>query len=318
MSEQSGAYPQGRGLTERAARKPSLWQRLRTAPVLGTSIGMVQAGQKKLWFEIVGQVTAMGTVAGLTLTAVNHLPPTAQQVALAMVATGVPAGALGSSLSESLKTGWDLWRKNHQARKTAPPQQPVAEGARIVALEERMAKLEAANTDLRLNNAAVLADHALLREQNTALQQSNHSVRTQNVSLHQENSELRQANAALTNSLDRLYEVVDAHAHIVKNQKVQLDSHDEALKTQGKSLVRHETMLAGHGEALFTHEESLKRLRQQPAGYVETSQVQALNARANETLVNAKQRPAEEQQTPGVDPGYYPNPNVDPGHDPTR
>lgn len=315
MSQPGGGYGDLNVVKAYGAKKPSFWQRVRKTPVLGSSIGMAQAGQKKLWFEIVGRITAMGTVGGLTLTAVNHLPPTAQQVAIALIATGVPAGALGSAMSEGLKTGWDQWRKNHRARNQA--ENAPTEDPRIVALEERMAKLEAANADLRMNNAAVLADHALLREQNTALQQSNHSVRTQNVSLHQENSEIRQANAALTTSIDRLYVVVDAHAHIVKNQKVQLDAHDDALKTQGKSLVRHETMLAGHGEALFSHEEQLKRHRQPPAGYVDPDQARALNARATETLASAKQRPAQES-SPDVDPSHYTSPNVDPGHGPTR
>jgi hypothetical protein len=104
----------------------------------------------------------------------------------------------------------------------------------------------------------------------------------------------------------------------VKNQKVQLDAHDDALKTQGKSLVRHETMLAGHGEALFSHEEQLKRHRQPAAGYVDPDQARALNARAAETLTTAKQRPAQESTSPGVDPSQYSSPNVDPGRGPTR
>jgi hypothetical protein len=256
-------------------------------------------------------------------------------VAIALLASGIPVSALGSSLSEGLKTGWDGWRKNHRDRKEAqaaakqPGPDAVAEAdPRFAAIEQRLASLEASNAELRMNNAAVLADHALLREQNTALQQSNHAVRTQNVDLYQENTELK-------GTVKGLWDVVQAHSVLLKNQKEQLDSHSGSLATQGQSIARHESTLAGHGEALFTHEESLRHLRQPPppspgtqfpadAGpvdpdsYVDTSQASTLFGQANEALAKAKQWPGADSKKPGVDPNYYTTPNTDPNSGPKR
>ncbi|WP_163508739.1 hypothetical protein [Fodinicola acaciae] len=306
-------------------KKPSFWQRLKKAPVVGTAIGTTQAWQKKMWFELLGRVSAIGTVAGVSMTVVPHLPPAAQAIVIGVLSTGAPAGALGSANSEGLKTAWDTWRKNHRARKET---KPVPEPA-VDSVERRLSRLETADMDMRLNNAAVLAELAKLREQNTALQQSNHAVRSQNVELFDENAQLRDKVASL-------WEVVQAHSVILKGQESQLADHDKTLGRQDQSLTRHDSALAGHGETLLGHENRLnqheamlRRPPEPPTGpppqptppspdpLVDAQQAWDLNAKAHESLARTKKQP-EEESLASFDPNYFLNPRIDPNQGPQR
>jgi hypothetical protein len=334
MTDPGSGFAKSGVIQRYGQKKPSRWQRLKRVPVLGTALSATHAWQKKMWFEVIGRVSAVGTVAGVSMAVVPHLPPAAQAIVFTVISSGLPAGALGSANSEGLKTAWDNWRKNHRARKEAEQQpEPPAADPRTASLEERIARLEMADMEMRQNNAAALADMAQLREQNIALQQSNHAVRSQNVELHNENAQLK-------STVESLWNVVQAHSVLFKGQERQLADHGQTLDRQGQSIARHDSALAGHGETLLGHEnrlqghenrlnqhdEQLRRPPEPPAQpvpplpfpdpFVDSKQAWDLNAKARESLARAKKQP--EDPAPAFDPNYFLNPNTDPDQGPKR
>lgn len=303
MTETPEKFGTSSAIAKRAVKKPTQWQRIMKVPVLGTGIAANLAWNKKMVFEVIGRVTAIGEIAGVSMAVMPYLPPAAQAIVTAVIMTSVPVGALGSANAEGLKTAWDRWRSNHRARKEVS-QEPVepdpppaanpspAADPRTASLEERLARLEMADMEMRQNNAAALADMAQLREQNTALQQSNHAVRTQNVELHNENAQLK-------GTVESLWNVVQAHSVLFKGQEKQLAEHDQTLGRQGQSLARHDSALAGHGETLLGHENRLQQhdstlkahdeqLRQPPQAAVPTPPLPF-----PDTFVDAKQGPSK-------------------------